>query len=396
MRRDQLHQKIIDRLERLPPPFQAHYGVVPLPPPESIPMYELNAPAASAIEAIGRLDAIVSASPQPFLATRILHRQEALSSSAIEGTQSTLDEILELDATGADSGQAAARQVRSYSLTLERFLALLQRDGRSALTLDLVRSLHRDIMSTDPGYEDPPGEFRQRVVWIGGGRLDIAHSTFNPPPPGRVLDCMNDHLRFLREDGDVVQPLPLPIRMALGHAHFEAIHPFRDGNGRVGRILLPLQMAAEGHAPLFLAPYLEAHRSDYYAALKEAQQRLSLHPLCELFCLAIVAAVKEVEETMRALSALRQRWAVAVSFRQGSSARRALDLLSSWPVLTVARLSELLGVSFQAANDAVERLTQAGILTERTGYQKNRIFAAKDVLHIVNRPFGTPPPDAAS
>ena len=194
MRRDQLHQKIIDRLERLPPPFQAHYGVVPLSPPESIPMYELNAPAASAIEALGRLDAIVSASPQPFLATRILHRQEALSSSAIEGTQSTLDEILELDATGADSGQAAARQVRSYSLTLERFLALLQRDGRSALTLDLVRSLHRDIMSTDPGYEDPPGEFRQRVVWIGGGRLDIAHSTFNPPPPGRVLDCMNDHL----------------------------------------------------------------------------------------------------------------------------------------------------------------------------------------------------------
>ena len=103
MRRDQLHQKIVDRLERLPPPHQAHYGVVPLPPPESIPVYELNAATASAIEAIGRLDAIVATSTQPFPATRILHRQEAVSSSAIEGTQSTLDEILEIDATGGDS-----------------------------------------------------------------------------------------------------------------------------------------------------------------------------------------------------------------------------------------------------------------------------------------------------
>lgn len=391
MRRDQLHQKIVDRLERLPPPHQAHYGVVPLPPPESIPVYELNAATASAIEAIGRLDAIVATSPQPFPATRILHRQEAVSSSAIEGTQSTLDEILEIDATGGDSGHAAARQVRCYSLTLEHCLEVVQRDGRNAFRAEFIKSLHRDIMTTDPAYDDVPGEFRQRVVWIGGGGLDISHSTFNPPPPARIADCMDDQVRFLRDDGDAVQPLPLPIRMALGHAHFEAIHPFRDGNGRVGRMLLPLQMAAEGHAPLFLAPYLEAHRSDYYGALKQAQQRLVFTPLCDLLCRAVVAAVKEVEDTMLALHTLRQGWATTLSFRQGSSARRTLDLLSSWPVLTVARLAELLGVSFQAANDAVVRLVQVGVLTERTGYQKNRIFVAPDVLHILNRPFGTSP-----
>ena len=393
MRRDQLHPRIIDRLERLPAPHQAHYGVVPLPPPNSLPIYELNAATASAIAAMGRLDAMVTTSPQPFPATRILHRQEAVSSSAMEGTQSTLDELLELDAMGGDSGHAAARQVRCYSLTLEHCLEVVQRGGRNAFTAEFIQSLHRDIMTTDPAYEDVPGEFRQRVVWIGGGGLDISHSTFNPPPPARIAECMDDQVRFLRDDGDAVAPLPLPIRMALGHAHFEAIHPFRDGNGRVGRMLLPLQMVAEGHAPLFLAPYLEAHRSDYYAALKEAQQRLSFVPLCDLLCRAIVAAVREVEETMRALDALQKRWAGALSFRQGSSARRTLDILPSWPVLTVGRLATLLGVSFQAANDAVERLTQAGLLTERTGYQKNRIFVAKEVLLILNRPFGSPPPD---
>jgi len=391
MQRDQLHPQIIDRLEQLPAPHQAHYGVVPLPPPESIPVYELNAATASAIEAIGRLDAIVSTSPQPFPATRILHRQEAVSSSAIEGTQSTLDEILEIDATGGDSGHAAARQVRCYSLTLEHCLEVVQRDGRNVFTTEFIQSLHRDIMSADPAYDDVPGEFRQRVVWIGGGGLDISHSTFNPPPPARIAECMDDQVRFLRDDGNAVAPLPLPIRMALGHAHFEAIHPFRDGNGRVGRMLLPLQMVAERHAPLFLAPYLEAHRSDYYGALKQAQQRLVFTPLCDLLCRAVVAAVKEVEDTMRALHTLREGWATTLSFRQGSSARRTLDLLSSWPVLTVARLAELLSVSFQAANDAVVRLVQVGILTERTGYQKNRIFVAPDVLHILNRPFGTSP-----
>ncbi len=156
-------------------------------------------------------------------------------------------------------------------------------------------------------------------------------------------------------------------------------------------MLLPLQMAAEGHAPLFLSPYLEAHRSDYYGALTQAQQRLVFTPLCDLLCRAVVAAVKAVEDTMRALQTLRHGWATTLSFRQGSSARRTLDLLSSWPVLTVARLAELLGVSFQAANDAVVRLVQVGILMERTGYQKNRIFVAPDVLQILNRSFGTSP-----
>lgn len=391
MRRDQLHQKLIDRLQRLPPPHQAHFGVVPLPPPDSIPLYEVNAVAASAVAAISRLDTIVATSPQPFPATRILHRQEAVASSAIEGTQSTLDEILEIDATGDSSGHAAAQQVRCYSLTLERGLGVVQRDGRNALTAEFVKSLHRDILASDPAYEDVPGEFRQRVVWIGGRGFDISQSTFNPPPPACIAECMDDQVRFLRDEGDAVQPLPLPIRMALGHAHFEAIHPFRDGNGRTGRLLLPLQMATEGHAPLFFTPYLEAHRSDYYEALKQAQQRLEFTPLCDLLCRAVVAAVKEVEDTMRALQRLREGWAATLSSRQGSSARRTLDLLSSWPVLTVARLAELLDVSFQAANDAVMRLVQVGILMERTGYQKNRIFAAPQVLQIFNQPFGTTP-----
>lgn len=387
MKRDLLHPLIRSRAKRLPPPHDAHYGVVPPPPPETISQYEINQDCAEAIAAIAKLDLMMLGS-QSFVATRLLTRREAVSSSSIEGTQSTLDEILELEEHGSGSARAEAKQVRSYSLSLEHSLGIVRAGGRQAFSVELIRGIHRELMSNDPSYSDPPGDFRTRTVWIGQGGIE--YSTYNPPPHDDVSACMEDHVRFLRGDGmDLF--LPLPVRMAIAHAHFEGIHPFRDGNGRVGRLLLPLMMAAEGHQPLFIAPYLEAHRQHYYEALQEAQQHWRWDPIVRLVCHAIVRSLEEATATHAALTQLPAIWRPKVRLRERSTALRALAILADWPVLTVDRMAKLLNVSFQAANEAVKVLVPLGILQERTGYQHNRIFVAPNVLRIMNRPFGQPP-----
>jgi Fic family protein len=186
-------------------------------------------------------------------------------------------------------------------------------------------------------------------------------------------------------------------RMAIAHAHFEAVHPFRDGNGRVGRLLLPLMMAAEKHVPLYLSPYIEANKTRYYAALKDAQQRLEWGPTIAFMANAVTGTVDELMKTRTALSELSERWKDRRKFRKGSAAMRALDELPHYPVVTAKRLANLLDIAVSQAHQAIAQLEQAGILTERTGYARNRIYAANEALAIINRPFGEEPilPDEA-
>ncbi|WP_142849598.1 Fic family protein [Telmatospirillum sp. J64-1] len=388
MHRPDLVGRVQARLKRLPPPFAAHYGVVPLPPPEeSVSVLPVAGRHEAAIAAIARADALARDLRDPFMISRILTRREAVSSSSIEGTHSTLDELLMVE-EGNEAGTAEARQVRSYALALEEALEVVRPQAHGAFSLDLIRQLHRAVMADDPDYEDEPGRFRDRVVWIGGSG-DISRSVFNPPPPEDVEACMEDQVDYLRCEG-MQQYQSLITRMALAHAHFEAVHPFRDGNGRVGRLLLPLMMAADGHVPLYLSPYIEAHKGRYLEGLKLAQQRLDWAPLIGFLADAITASVEEVQESRAALSRLPELWRKRGRFRRKSAADRALDLLGEYPVLSVNRLAALLDVSYQAANGGIEALVAAGILVERTGYHRNRLFSAPEVLAVFNRPFGSP------
>lgn len=179
--------------------------------------------------------------------------------------------------------------------------------------------------------------------------------------------------------------------MAIAHAHFEAVHPFRDGNGRVGRLLLPLMMAAEQHVPLYLSPYIEAYKEKYYRSLKDAQQRLEWQSVIGFMADAVTGTVDELMKTRAALSELSDRWKSRRKFRKASAAARALDELPHYPVVTARRLGELLGISAPPAHQAIAQLEEAKILKERTGYARNRIFAADEALSIVNRPFGEEP-----
>jgi Fic family protein len=388
--RSGLCHQVRGALKRLPPPFSNHYGVVPLPPPTSSPsitpvLREIQAASA----ALARLETLTSELGDPWLVSRILMRREAVSSSAIEGTNSTLDELLAVEETGDTQGQEAARQVKDYALCLDAALPQAISLGPAVFTSGLISELHRSVMKSETAYAGTPGKPRARVVWIGG--RDIAYSTYNPTPPEDIGRCLADSIAYMRGDADETLAPHVITRMAVAHAHFEAVHPFNDGNGRVGRLLLPLLMAAQGHAPLFLSPYIEANRSAYYAALAAAQQRLLWHEMIGFVSDAVTGSVAELLATRRALQDLRSIWLSRRKFRSGSAALRALDALPHYPVATTGRLASLLDVSTAQAGQAIQQLMEVGILRERTGYRRNRLFAATEALSVINRPFGEAP-----
>jgi Fic family protein len=268
-------------------------------------------------------------------------------------------------------------------------LELIEARKRKGFSLEFIQALHRNLMARDPDYRDVPGELRTCVVWIGAAGIE--HSAFNPPPPARIAACLEDHIAYLRTDGLQQVKQSIVVRLAVAHAHFEALHPFRDGNGRLGRLLVPLMLAADGHAPLYLSPYINANRTRYADGLKAAQRQLDYAPLVSLLSDAIAASVREAERSIEALARLKLLWASHVKFRKNSTAWKALELLAGFPVVTARRLSQRLGVTYAAANKGIAQLVDTGVLTERTGNRRNRIFAARDVLRIYNRPFGEEP-----
>ncbi|MGB6388760.1 MAG: Fic family protein [Methyloceanibacter sp.] len=390
MKRADLSHQVRERLKRLPAPFEAHYGVVPLPPPEdSISVAAVLKQHSDTAAALTRVETLARELADPYLISRILPRREAVSSSSIEGTNSTLDELLSVE-EGADAEATdAAVQVRDYALALDALVPCARAEGHAMFTAELVKELHRLVMRGDKTYRDVPGELRSRAVWIGGA--DIAYSTYNPAPPEDVAATLEDSMRYMRCDSMQAMMQSPITRMAIAHAHFEAVHPFRDGNGRVGRLLLPLMMAAEGQIPLYLSPYIEAHKGRYYATLKAAQQRLEWQEAVGFISEAIVGTVDELIVTRDALAKLEAVWQNRRKFRKGSAGLRALDVLPHYPVITTRRLATLLNVSIPAASQGIKQLLEAGVLKERTGYARNRVFTVPEALLVINRPFGEMP-----
>lgn len=379
------------QLVRLPAPFDAHFGIIPLPPKEdAVELGAARAVHATALESIGKADGLAKAYPDHFFLSRILVRQEAVASSAIEGTYSTLDHLLEVeeaDPTDQKRADASARQVGSYAAALERALGDVERNRHDAFSVGLIRDLQREVVKDDPDYKIEPGMLRPpgHIVHIGGGP-DIARSIYNPTPPENIDQCLNDQISYLRCAGLQKANQSVITRMAISHAHFEAIHPFPNGNGRTGRLLLPLMLAADGHTPLYLAPYIAANRPAYMDALRAAQQRLQFVPLIEVLSRATIHAVDTVEATHGDLFAVFALWSSRRKWRKNSAAKRALDLLTGYPVITPARLAAQLAISVQAGHAAIKQLVKVDILTERTGFKRNRVFVAREVLRIYNRP----------
>ncbi len=390
MDRSKLHHQARERLHRYTTEHTNHYDVVPAPPFEAgFKLGEHGRDVDAAMAALGRM-----ATPPPtgimrFLRSRILARQEAISSSGMEGTQSTLDAVLGLDSDS--EADAPARQVRSYAIALDTLTPEARAQGPDIFSVDFFCKIHRFVMSDMPDYKDVPGQLRRSVVWIGGAGSDISYSTWNPPGPEHLSACLNDTARYMRADGPHAVSQPILLRIAIAHAHFEAVHPFLDGNGRVGRLLIPLMLTAEGYEPVYISPWIETNKALYYEGLKAAQQQLDHGPLTGVLAKAIIETEKELLASEAALKRLYDIWRSTVKLRHNSSAARLLAILPWLPVLSVKTACEILGVTPKAAGDGIKALCQAGILKELTGLRRNRVFEAQDVMRIITRPLGAPP-----
>lgn len=347
----------------------------------------------AAERAIASMAAVARRLPHPDLITRSLERREAVLSSQIEGTRTDLTQLLEYEATGAAEGLPEDAAVTlGYVRALDHGLRAVRRDGGPThLTLDLIRQLHRVLMSdVDYQHLEGAGEWRRVQNWIGGRRIEDA--TLVPPPVSHLEACLLDLEDFLRVDTSSPTLTALPLRMAVAHAQFEAIHPFSDGNGRVGRLLPPLMMAAEGLPPLYLAGYLKTHQRAYYDYLAGVQLKGRWTDWLGFFLDGIAAAAMTEQTTAEGLLEVRRDWQDRTArMRADAAARRLLDLLLGAPVQTVASAREALGISPQAANTGIAALLQLGILREATGRRWGRSFQAHEVLAILEGRVRTGP-----
>jgi len=375
--------------------YENVWFIVPPKPPVTIAEKLDLSLVRDAIHAIQTRTSLATADEFQKTLAYLLVRREAVSSSRMEGTWSTVDEVLSPAISDAD--RSATASVRGYANALTLGVVPVQADGLTALTQELLCELHTHVMQKDPGFAGVSGRLRTSgqpgaIVQIGSfGRKE--DSIYNPTPPQYVPRCLDEILDWMADEsvlelGDAGMGLSLPVRMAVGHAHFEAVHPFSDGNGRIGRILWALQMVAAGRLPLYLSSYVETERGEYGEALQEAQKKLKYRRVVEFVCRAIISSSAEEAETHRTLHDLPAVWRRRGKFRRGSSAERALALLLKMPLLTIKAMAAELGVSVQAASDGINRLEKAGVIRDRSGCGRGRVFAAEEVISVLARPFG--------
>lgn len=322
-----------------------------------------------------------------FLYTYI--RKEAVLSSQIEGTQSSLDELLLFETEevpGVPSEDVI--EVANYVAAMEHGLKRL-RDG-FPLSLRLIREIHGVLLAKGRGSQKQPGEFRTSQNWIGGTRPGNAR--FVPPPPDQVIECMSALEKFLHTDPAQTPPL---LKAALSHVQFETIHPFLDGNGRVGRLLITFLFCHEGvlqQPLLYLSLFLKRHRKEYYEQLQRVRTDGAWEQWLAFFFEGVAATADQAADTARRILHLfQENQRCLTEAGAASSVVRVHALLQSRPMLSVngALLALEGSASFATVNNAFGRLANLGIVEEKTGRARNRVFAYKDYLAILGE--GTEP-----
>jgi len=365
-------------------------ALVPPPVPRSLGLKEVFGDVVKAHEALGAVQAATSRLPNPNLTTRTLDRREAVRSSQIEGTSSNVDQVLEYEATGSDNGLPPDVVVTlNYVKARQYGLQQVATRGSAALDRSLIEMLHSHLMEgTD--YKGIPGEFRQKQNWIGGYR-NIYNAKFVPPPHEYLGDCIADLeevLRYSPSDDDHTE-ISIVIRMAVIHAQFETIHPFIDGNGRVGRLLLPLMLFAEGYPPIYLAGFLKENQQEYYDTLGAVQLRGEWVPWVRFLAEGVHVATRETIQTAERLTALLDQWKTLIrtsKIRSDALPHRLPEYLIAHPVVTVRSIQEAFNTSFPTANAALNIMRESGVVTPRAERKRDRIFIATDVISILNRP----------
>ncbi len=363
------------------------YVPSPLPPTPPLDLARLLPAIERANQALGRLDGITSVLPSPPLFIYMYLRKEALLSSQIEGTQSSLSDLLlfehdELPMVPLDDVREVSNYVAAMTHGLERL------KGGFPLSLRLIREIHGVLLSKGRGASKMPGEFRTTQNWIGG--LRPGNALFVPPPPDELLACLDAFEKYLH--ATTVHP-PL-IRAALAHVQFETIHPFLDGNGRLGRLLVTLLLCAEGalHEPiLYLSLYLKTHRQRYYDLLQSVRLSGDWEAWVEFFLDGVTETSGQAVDTARRLMALFEadRQKITALGRPAASALRVHEQLQRTPLISAPATAQRLGMSLPTVLKSLQHLVVLSIAKENTGKKRGRLFGYTDYIRILDE--GTEP-----
>jgi Fic family protein len=354
----------------------------PDPPLQFTPEFQRLSEAAG--RAVGRLEG-VSASLKPERLLYMYVRKEAVLSSAIEGTQSTLTDLLRFEAAGVPGTPLdEVREVSRYVIAVQHGIKRI-RSGKLPLSLRLIREIHGVLMTGARGGKKAPGEFRRTQNWVGGTRPGNAR--FVPPPPHEMHAALDNLERFLHDEYGFTAPV---IKAGLAHAQFETIHPFLDGNGRVGRLLVSLMMVADGVLSqpfLYLSLYFKEHRADYYEALQRLRTHGEWEEWLRFYLIGVEAVANQAADTATALVALfaRDRARIQALGRAAGSALRVYDVLRRRIVVSIPGVAKEALVTWPTAKAALERLGDLGIATESTGRRRDRLYTYRKQLAILDR-----------
>ncbi len=359
---------------------------IPSPLPPDPPLHveaRLQGLLDEANQALGRLDGVTLLLPDPgqFLYSYV--RKEAVLSSQIEGTQSSLSDLLLFENEAApgvplDDVEETSNYIRAMTHGLRRI-----ESGELPLSTRLLREVHELLMSGVRGGDKAPGEFRRSQNWLGGTRPGNAR--FVPPPAPYVVQAMSELEKFLHDDPE---PTPILVKAALAHVQFETIHPFLDGNGRVGRLLITMLLCSAGvlqQPLLYLSLYFKRHRDAYYDHLQRVRTEGAWEDWLEFFLEGVVTVARSATTTARGIRQLveRDRGAIHGFGRGAASALRVHELAGRRVVLTASSTSAQLGLSAPTVNGAFTRLEAAGILHEVTGRRRGRVYVYTEYLRLL-------------
>jgi Fic family protein len=362
---------------------QGRYGYVaffpaPIPRTLDLPTSAVMV-LADAEAALGRLAAIGGLLPNQDLLVRPYLLREAVSSTRIEGTQATIAEVLDADAAGGAPG-ADVEEVVNY---VEAMRWGAERLDELPVSARLLREMHRRLMAGVRGRDLAPGEFRTTQNWIGPAGSTIESAPFVPPPPSELSELLSDWERFANEEPEI----PVLVQDALLHAQFETIHPFLDGNGRLGRLMLVFVLVARGRLPaplLYLSAHLEKNRDAYYAALQALRESGDPAPWIDLFLTSVKIEATDAVGRAQAIIELRSRYLDVAASLRTANAVALVDLICENPVVTTRSIEARLGVSRPTALRLLRRMEERGILSEQeAGRRGQRRYAAKELLGVV-------------
>ncbi len=340
---------------------------------------------------LGRLAGEGGHLPNPHLLMRPFIRREAVLSSKIEGTQATLGELLAAEAGAVvERSPEELREVGNYVAALAHGIARLK---NLPLCVRLIRELHEKLMKGVRGHNAMPGEFRATQNWIGPPGGTIAAASYIPPPPNEVQPCLAAWEKFVN-----ASDLPPLVTIALAHYQFEAIHPFLEGNGRVGRLLITLFLVERQILPaplLYLSAFFEATRRDYYDRLRAISERAEWEAWLEYFFAGVARMSEDALSRVARINALFAQWRQACANESSQTPARILDLLLANPFITTTGAARQLDVAFTTAQRAIERLQHQGIVMQTTDARRNRVYCAKKLMAILEEPAQLKPKAAA-